>query len=63
MRQGQRLTPAALTWYADELPKTGGWELALVVADHYTWEALVVFHNGKPDQPDICFEVNRREAR
>jgi hypothetical protein len=62
VREGQRLTPAALTWFSDEVPKTGAWEMALVVQDHYAYEVLVVFQNGKPDQQVISFEVNRRQA-
>jgi hypothetical protein len=63
VREGKKLTPAALTWYSDEVPKTGAWEMALVVERHYAWEALVVFQDGKPNQPIISFEVNRSEAR
>jgi hypothetical protein len=62
IRQGQRLTPAALTWYSDELPKGGAWEMVLVVEGHYAWEAVVVFQDGRPDRSDIIFEVNRKEA-
>lgn len=63
VREGQKLTPGALTWYSDEVPKTGAWEMALVVQDHYAWEAVVIFRDGKPDQPDILFEVNRKEMQ
>jgi hypothetical protein len=63
VRAGQKLTPAELTWYSDEVPKTGTWEMALVVDGHYAWEVFVVFQNGKPDQPVVSFEVNRSEAR
>ncbi len=63
VREGQKLTPAALTWYSDEVPKTGAWEMALVVQDHYAWEVIVVFEDGKPDQPVISFEVNRSQAQ
>ena len=54
---------AALTWYSDEVPKSGAWEMVLVVEGHYAWEQVVVFQDGKPDQSYISFEVNRSEAR
>ena len=57
--RGQTYTGGAYL-YLDEVPKNGAWEMVIVVQDHYSWEVVVVFKNGEPDQPDISFEVNRK---